>query len=148
MGFDVSAVDMCNPNSVPGIPENALSYRFVRSSGPGGQHVNKVSTAVQLRVQLAKIRLDKAVLERLIRLAGHQVNARGELVINADRFRSQVRNREDALARLTVLVERAIIKPKKRITTRPSRTQKNIRKDIKKKRGTLKKLRGKPLENG
>ncbi len=138
---------MCKPNSAD-IPENALSYRFVRSSGPGGQHVNKVSTAVQLRVQLAKIRLDKAVLERLIRLAGHQVNARGELVINADRFRSQVRNREDALARLTALVERAIIKPKKRITTRPSRTQKNLRKNFKKKRGTLKKLRGKPLEDG
>ena len=148
MGFDVSTVDMCNPNSVPDIPENALSYRFVRSSGPGGQHVNKVSTAVQLRVRLAKIRLDKAVLERLIRLAGHQVNARGELVINADRFRSQVRNREDALARLTALVERAIVKPKKRITTRPSRTQKRLRKDTKKKRGTLKKLRGKPPEDG
>lgn len=139
---------MHNPKSVPDIPENALSYRFVRSSGPGGQHVNKVSTAVQLRVQLAKTRLDKRVLERLIRMAGHQVNARGELVINADRFRSQVRNREDALARLTALVERAIIKPKKRISTRPSRAQKRLRKDIKKKRGTLKKLRGNPREGG
>ena len=89
--------DMCNPDPVPNIPESAMSYRFVRSSGPGGQHVNKVSTAVQLRVQLARTRLEKPVLERLIRMAGHQVNGRGELVINAERFRSQVRNREDAL---------------------------------------------------
>ncbi len=139
---------MCTPNPVPDIPETALSYRFVRSSGPGGQHVNKVSTAVQLRVQLARTRLDKPVLERLIHLAGHQVNARGELVINADQFRSQVRNREDALARLRALVERALVKPKKRIATRPSRAQKRLRKDIKKKRGTLKKLRGKPPDDG
>ncbi len=139
---------MCIPNPVPDIPENALRYRFLRSSGPGGQHVNKVSTAVQLRVQLAKTRLDKPVLERLIRLAGHQVNARGELVINADQFRSQVRNREDALARLMALVERAIVEPKKRIATRPSRAQKRRRKDTKKKRGTLKKLRGKPPDDG
>ena len=139
---------MCNQNSFPDIPETALSYRFVRSSGPGGQHVNKVSTAVQLRVQLARTRLAKPVLERLIRLAGHQVNARGELVINADRFRSQVRNREDALERLVSLVQRASVKPKKRIATRPSRTQKRLRKDSKKKRGTLKKLRGKPADDG
>ena len=138
---------MCESNPAPDIPESALSYRFVRSSGPGGQHVNKVSTAVQLRVQLARTRLDKPVLERLIRLAGHQVNARGELVINADQFRSQVRNREDALARLKALVERAWVKPKKRVATRPSRAQKRHRNDTKKKRGTLKKLRGKPPED-
>ncbi len=140
-------LDRCNLNPVANIPENALSYRFVRSSGPGGQHVNKVSTAVQLRVQLARTRLDKPVLERLIRLAGHLVNARGELVINADRFRSQVRNREDALARLMALVESALIEPKKRIPTRPSRTQKRLRKDTKKKRSRLKKLRGKPVDD-
>ncbi|MCZ6855233.1 MAG: alternative ribosome rescue aminoacyl-tRNA hydrolase ArfB [Gammaproteobacteria bacterium] len=134
-------------NPVPDIPENALSYRFVRSSGPGGQHVNKVSTAVQLRLQLARTRLDKPALERLIRLAGHQVNGRGELVINADRFRSQVRNREDALARLTALVASALIEPKKRVRTRPSRAQKRLRKDSKKKRGRLKKLRGKPAND-
>ena len=138
---------MCSQNSIPEIPESALSYRFLRSSGPGGQHVNKVSTAVQLRVQLARTRLDKSVLDRLIRLAGHQVNGRGELVINADRFRSQIRNREDALARLLALLERAIVKPKKRIATRPSRAQKRLRNDSKKKRGTLKKLRGKPRDD-
>ncbi len=138
---------MFKVNPVPDIPENALSYRFVRSSGPGGQHVNKVSTAVQLRVQLLRTRLDKPVLERLIRLAGHQVNGRGELVINADRFRSQVRNREDALARLTALVASALIEPKKRVPTRPSRAQKRLRKDSKKKRGRLKKLRGKPAND-
>ena len=135
---------MCFQNSIPEIPKSALSYRFLRSSGPGGQHVNKVSTAVQLRVQLARTRLDKSVLDRLIQLAGHQVNGRGELVINADRFRSQIRNRENALARMMALLERAIVKPKKRIATRPSRAQKRLRNDSKKKRGTLKKLRGKP----
>ncbi len=139
---------MGTPESVADIPKTALSFRFVRSSGPGGQHVNKVSTAVQLRVLLPRTRLDKPVLERLIRLAGHQVNGRNELIINADRFRSQVRNREDALARLRSLLERAIIKPKKRIATRPSRAQKRLRKDTKKKRSKLKQLRGKPREDG
>ncbi|MCZ6617750.1 MAG: alternative ribosome rescue aminoacyl-tRNA hydrolase ArfB [Gammaproteobacteria bacterium] len=142
------SVEMCTPETVPDIPETALSFRFVRSSGPGGQHVNKVSTAVQLRVLLPRTRLDKPVLERLIRLAGHQVNGRSELIINADRFRSQVRNREDALARLRSLLERAIVKPKIRIATRPSRAQKRLRKDTKIKRSKLKQLREKPREDG
>ena len=135
---------MSEPDPVPGIPASALSYRFVRSSGPGGQHVNKVSTAVQLRVQLDRTHLAKPVQERLTRLAGRQVNARGELVINAERHRSQARNREDALARLTALVERARVRPKKRIATAPTNAQKRRRIDTKKKRGEQKKLRGKP----
>jgi ribosome-associated protein len=126
------------------IPPAACSERFVRSSGPGGQHVNKVATAVQLRIDLNRTHLPPAVRERLKRLAGHQINAQGELVIHAERFRSQVRNREDAHDRLAALVTRARRAPRKRVTTTPSRSQRRQRMDNKKRRGMQKQRRRKP----
>ncbi len=126
------------------IPAEACSVRFVRSSGPGGQHVNKVATAVQLRVDLGRTRLSWVVRERLERLAGHQINDQGELVIHAERFRSQVRNREDAHARLADLVARARHAPRKRIATAPSKAQRRQRLNNKKRRGMQKQQRHKP----
>ena len=126
------------------IPLEACSERFVRSSGPGGQHVNKVATAVQLRVDLSLTSLPWPVRERLERLASHQINKEGQLVIHAERFRSQVRNREDAHARLADVVARARHAPRKRVATKPSKSQRRARVEHKKRRGMQKQQRRKP----
>ncbi len=126
------------------IPPDAVQMSFVRRSGPGGQHVNKVATAVQLRVNLAKTRIPLATRKRLVRLAGQRINSRGELMIHADRFRSQARNREDAFDRLEALLEKARQVPKRRIPTKVSARQKQRRTETKKRQGSKKKLRGKP----
>lgn len=126
------------------IPDEALRFQFLRASGPGGQNVNKVSSAVQLRVDLNRAGLPDAVRRRLEALVPGQVTRDGELVISAQRFRSQLRNREDALERLRALLEEARKVPKKRQKTRPSLTQKRQRREHKKQRGVLKKLREKP----
>ena len=129
------------------IPPDAVQLSFVRSSGPGGQHVNKVATAVQLRVNLAKTRIPLATRKRLVRLAGQRINSRGELMIHADRFRSQARNREDAFDRLEALLTKARQVPKRRIPTKVSARQKQQRSETKKRQGSKKKLRGKPGSN-
>lgn len=105
------------------IPEAELSERFVHASGPGGQNVNKVATAVQLRFQAADSRvLPDAVRERLLKLAGRRATRGGEILIEARRYRHRERNREDARARLTALIQRAIQPPAPpRKKTRPSR---------------------------
>ena len=131
---------------LPSIPENALEWRAVRSPGPGGQNVNKVATAIQLRVYLAKAGLPSAVRARLERLAGRRLTASGELLIEANRFRSQERNRADAWARFESLLAKAMVKPKARIPTRVSQGERKRRMADKRVRGATKRLRG-PARN-
>ena len=125
------------------LDERELEERFVRASGPGGQNVNKVSTAVELRFDVVgSPSLPEGVRVRLARLSGRRLSDEGILVIRADRFRTQERNREDARERLTELIRRATIVPKRRVATKPSRASKERRRDDKKKRGRVKRLRG------
>ena len=133
--------------AVRNMPDEALSYHFIRASGPGGQHVNKTSSAVQLRVNLDRAALPTAVRERLLRLAGRRANLAGEIVITADRFRSQPQNRKEALTRLDGLLARAWRHPKPRIATQPTAGAKARRLQSKKLRGRKKLLRGKPLSD-
>ena len=125
------------------LDERELEERFVRASGPGGQNVNKVSTAVELRFDvLGSASLPEGVRVRLRRLAGRRLSDEGILIIRADRFRTQERNREDARERLAELIRKATIVPKRRVPTKPSRASKERRRDDKKKRGRVKRLRG------
>jgi ribosome-associated protein len=116
---------------------------FIAASGPGGQNVNKVATAVQLRLDVFALRLEPAVFHRLKSLAGSRMTAKGEIVIAARRFRTQEANRDDARARLAELIEQALVEPKKRAKTRVNRVGKEQRLKGKKARGTVKANRGK-----
>ncbi len=129
---------------VEALPSAALSERFVRSRGPGGQNVNKVATAVQLRLDIAAAKLTPAVRQRLLANAPHLANKDESLTIFADRFRSQLRNRDDALDRLERLLDKAHQIPKKRVATRPSRASKEKRLARKNKRSVTKAQRKSP----
>jgi ribosome-associated protein len=115
---------------------------FIASSGPGGQNVNKVATAVQLRLDVFALRLPPPVFQRLKTLAGSRMTASGEIVLTARRHRTQEANREDARARLAELIEQALVEPKKRAKTRLNRVGKVERLKSKKARGTVKTNRG------
>jgi ribosome-associated protein len=122
--------------------EKEISLEYIRSSGPGGQNVNKVATAVQLRFDVASSPSLAADLKgRLIRLAGKRMTADGVLLIEAKQFRTQEQNREDALERFYELIQKASVKPKTRHKTKPTKASKEKRLEGKKKRGEIKKNR-------
>ena len=124
------------------IGDDEIRLEFVRSSGPGGQNVNKVATAAQLRFDIpSSSSLPEDVKRRLVRLAGHRINTQGELVIDARRFRSQTRNRKDAEKRLAELIRRAAAGPKRRRKTKPTAASKRRRLEQKRRRSETKRLR-------
>ena len=125
------------------IPEDALSEKFLAATGPGGQNVNKVATACQLRCDVFKLGLSPEVYARLKQLAGSKMTVGGELIITARRYRTQEANREDARARLAKLIADAHIVQARRRPTRPSRAAKAKRVDAKKGRSAIKAGRGK-----
>lgn len=127
------------------IDEREIQEEFVRASGPGGQHVNKVATAVKLRFDMAHSpSLPDDVRERLIRLAGRRITEEGVIVIDARRFRSQERNQQDARERLSALIRRAAERPKSRRKTRPTAASKRRRLEEKRRRGEIKRTRQTP----
>ncbi|MGE5464048.1 MAG: alternative ribosome rescue aminoacyl-tRNA hydrolase ArfB [Syntrophothermus sp.] len=123
------------------IDESELQFAFVRSSGPGGQNVNKVATAVQLRFDINHSSLPMEVKERLKHGAGNKITGEGELLIEAKRFRNQEQNREDALNRFIELIQHAFVKPKARTKTKPTKAAREKRLKEKKQRSEVKRMR-------
>lgn len=123
------------------IDESELQFAFVRASGPGGQNVNKVATAVQLRFDVIHSSLPDEVKQRLKRIAGNKVTGEGELLLEAKTFRTQEQNREDAVKRFVELLQRAFKKTRTRHKTKPTAASREKRLQSKKQRGQVKKLR-------
>ncbi|WP_116091069.1 alternative ribosome rescue aminoacyl-tRNA hydrolase ArfB [Sphingomonas crusticola] len=128
----------------PPLPEEALEERFLAATGPGGQNVNKVATAVQLRLDVYALRLVPDVFARLKGLAGSRWTLDGGIIVTARRFRTREANRADARARLAELVAAAHVRPERRIKTKPSKAAKAKRVDTKARTGAIKRGRGKP----
>ncbi len=129
------------------ISESEIREQFVRSSGPGGQNVNKVASAVQLRFSVSQSpSLQEDVKQRLLKLAGRRINTEGILIIEAKRHRTQSQNRADAMGRLIGLIKRASESPKPRVKTRPTRASTERRLETKRQRSKIKRLRGEKPE--
>ena len=123
------------------ISESDIQVKFVRSTGPGGQNVNKLSTAAQLRFDVKNTALPEGLRNRLISLAGKKMTEQGELLITASRFRTQDRNRQDAFDKLAALIRRAAVPPKARKPTVPTRASNERRLKSKRHRGKIKQIR-------
>ena len=128
------------------INEDELQIDFTRASGPGGQNVNKVATAVQLRFDVRNSLVPEEAKGRLTRLAGKRITSDGILLIEGKRFRTQEQNREDALQRFVELVRKSLVKPKARKKTKPTKAAKETRLKEKKRKGEVKRLRQKPFD--
>jgi ribosome-associated protein len=124
------------------IDDRDLDWRFVRASGPGGQNVNKVSTAVELRIDLGRLRATPEFVDRLARIAGKRVSGAGLLLIDANRHRTQEMNRKDALDKLAALLRAALHRPKPRKATKPTKGSKRRRLESKSARSAIKAARG------
>jgi ribosome-associated protein len=128
------------------VPHDRLDFAFVSSSGPGGQNVNKRATKCQLRVRVADLGLRPEQTERLASLAGSMITVDSELILSCDAYRSQERNKAEVLTKLREIVLRAMVKPKRRIATKPSRGSRERRLTEKKVTGAIKRLRSGPMD--
>jgi ribosome-associated protein len=132
------------PSELPSLPEWAIEERFLAATGPGGQNVNKVAVAAQLRLDARALGLPAEVFARLARLAGSRMDNDGGITVTARRFRTREANRADARERLAALVAAALVAPTRRRPTRPSKAAKARRADAKSQRGAIKRGRARP----
>ena len=126
------------------LPEDAIEERFLAATGPGGQNVNKVATAVQMRVDVYALGLPPAVFQRLKVLAGSKWNADGSILVTARSHRTREANREEARARVAALIDKAFVRPERRVKTKPTKASKERRLTAKSTRSSVKAGRGKP----